>query len=143
VTQWTTVSPEETMRAGGEFAAGLRPGDCVALLGTLGAGKTCFAAGVCRALGVTVAVTSPTFALVNEYPAPFGRVVHFDMYRIARREELAEIGLDEYFTPSTIALVEWGDEYLDLLPPRILRVTLAHGAGPDERVITADSRQTA
>lgn len=140
--QWTTGSPAETLRAGEEFAARLRPGDSVALLGTLGAGKTCFAAGVCRALGVTVQVTSPTFALVNEYPAPFGRVVHFDMYRIGRREELAEIGLDEYFTPSTIALIEWGDDYLDLLPRQIIRVTFAHGDRTDDRVITVDGQPT-
>jgi tRNA threonylcarbamoyladenosine biosynthesis protein TsaE len=143
VRRWVTRSAEETGRAGEAFGAGLRPGDTVALIGTLGTGKTCFASGICRALGVAVQVTSPTFALVNEYPAPFGRVVHFDMYRIVRREELAELGFDEYFTPTTITLIEWGDEYLDLLPDRVVRVTFAHGEGPDERLIAADESPTA
>jgi tRNA threonylcarbamoyladenosine biosynthesis protein TsaE len=136
--RWVTRSPEETGRAGEEFARLLHPGDTVALIGTLGSGKTCFAAGVCRDLGVLVQVTSPTFALVNEYPAPFGRVAHFDMYRIERREELAEIGFDDYFTPATITLVEWGDKFLDLLPGGWHRVSFFHGTSREERIITAD-----
>jgi tRNA threonylcarbamoyladenosine biosynthesis protein TsaE len=136
--RFVSRSPEETVAAGAAFAATLRPGATVALLGTLGSGKTCFTSGICAHLGVPVVVTSPTFTIVNEYPAPFGRVVHVDLYRIRRREELAELGFDEYFTPSTVAIVEWGEDYLDLLPADTIRVRLAHGEHASERRIVVE-----
>ena len=81
-------SPEDTERAGADFAQTLRPGDVVTLDGDLGAGKTAFARGVLRGLGYTGRVTSPTFAIANEYSAPGGAVVHFDLYRVLGEEAL-------------------------------------------------------
>ena len=136
-----TRSPEETEAVGAAFAALLHPGDVVALVGTLGSGKTRFIAGVCRGLGVTAHVTSPTFTLINEYPAPFGVIAHIDMYRIARRSEVAEIGIEEYFSSRCICLIEWADVILDLLPPAHYRVAIAHGPGEGEREIAISDRQ--
>ena len=78
----TTTSPGETIDLGRSFAFRLRPGDVVALLGDLGTGKTRFVMGVCEALGARGHIASPTFTLINEYPAPFGIVAHIDLYRI-------------------------------------------------------------
>jgi len=128
-------SPGETEAAGREFARRLRPGDVVALEGTLGSGKTKFTAGVCAGLGAVGHVVSPTFTLINEYSAPFGIVAHIDMYRITRREEVAELGLEEYFNDRCICLIEWPGTVLDILPPAHFTVTLSHAGGESEREI--------
>lgn len=131
-------SAEETASLGRSFARSLRPGDVVALIGTLGSGKTRFAAGVCEGLGVTARVTSPTFTIINEYPAPFGMVAHVDLYRIEGRAEIADLGLEEYFNGRWICLIEWAERAADLLPPSHVRVTLSHGAGDTEREVLID-----
>lgn len=136
-------SAEETESLGRTFARSLRPGDVVALIGTLGSGKTRFVVGICDGLGVTARVTSPTFTIINEYPAPFGMVAHVDLYRIDRRGEIADLGLDEYFHARCICLIEWAEHAADLLPPAHMRVTLSHGAGEAEREILIDAGQEA
>lgn len=136
MTTLVTRTPEETERAGAEFARQLRPGDIVALTGTLGSGKTRFVAGVCAALGATGHFGSPTFALINEYPAGALTIVHADMYRITSRAEVAEVGLLEYFRPPYVCLVEWAENVLDLLPRGHYLVALEHGGDQAERRIT-------
>ncbi len=131
----TTTSPAETTDLGRSFALRLHPGDVVALLGDLGTGKTRFVMGVCDALGARGHVASPTFTLINEYPAPFGAVVHIDMYRIGSRGELRELGVEEYFDDRHVCLIEWAEEVLDLLPPEYYRVELGYGAREHERTI--------
>ena len=128
-------SAGETEAAGTAFAGRLRPGDVVALTGTLGSGKTRFVTGVCRGLGVAARVTSPTFTLINEYPAPFGMVAHIDMYRINGMKEVAELGLEEYFNDRCVCLIEWAEAVLDILPPARFHVAFAHGGTESERTI--------
>jgi len=117
-----------TAAAGARLGAAVRGGDAIALVGELGAGKTTLVAGLAAALGASVAAHSPTFALVHEYPG--GRLVvwHVDLYRIERRAELAELGLDDIVgDPRGIAVVEWADRF-DVMPADHLRVELAHAA---------------
>lgn len=128
-----THSPEETEAAGAAFAAQLRPGDVVTLDGELGAGKTAFARGVLRGLGYGGRVTSPTFAIANEYDAPGGQVAHFDLYRILEEEALFEIGFPEYLDGVRILLIEWSEHAGSLLPAAHKSVRLTYGAGADER----------
>jgi tRNA threonylcarbamoyladenosine biosynthesis protein TsaE len=130
-----THSAEETLGAGRSFAAGLRPGDVVALSGSLGSGKTQFVKGVCVALGAQGNVSSPTFTIVNEYPAPFGTVVHVDLYRIRSRTEVAELGLEEYFTDRSVTLIEWPEIVADILPAEHVEVRFEYGAGEQDRMI--------
>ncbi len=130
-----TQGPEETMALGRALGARLLPGDVVALLGDLGSGKTRFVTGACQALGVRVAVASPTFTLINEYPAPFGTVVHIDLYRIHTRRELAELGVEEYFGGETVCFIEWPELLEEFLPERHYRVRLSHGSSEGEREI--------
>lgn len=136
--QLQTHSPEETVAAGRDYSRTLRPGDCVALTGELGAGKTRFILGIAEGLGVRMHVTSPTFTLINEYPAPFGVLVHIDLYRIRRREEIAELGIDEYQGPRCICVIEWAERLGDLLSPGCRRVRIEHGVGETERVLSFD-----
>ncbi len=105
----TTTSQRETERAGGDFAAALSPGDVVALYGDLGAGKTAFVRGALRALGYGDSVTSPTFAIVNEYKTALGRVAHFDMYRIDNEDALWSTGFYDYLDGRSVLFIEWSE----------------------------------
>jgi tRNA threonylcarbamoyladenosine biosynthesis protein TsaE len=116
----------DAMQALGErLGRALRAGDVVSLVGPLGAGKTTFVQGLARGVGVPPErhVASPTFALVTEHP---GRVplVHADLYRIAHRSELLELGLDDAFDRAAVA-IEWLDRFPDAAPADRLELTIA------------------
>jgi tRNA threonylcarbamoyladenosine biosynthesis protein TsaE len=116
VRELPTVS--DTRRLGRAIAARLEPGDLVLLSGDLGAGKTMLAGAIARALGVEVAVTSPTFALVHEYETTRGLLLHADLYRLLGPDlgrEVARLGLRERRAEGAIVLVEWGDDALEAL----------------------------
>jgi tRNA threonylcarbamoyladenosine biosynthesis protein TsaE len=128
----------ETEALGGRLASELAPGDVVLVEGELGAGKTTFVRGACRALGVIVPVTSPTFTIGHLYRAG-GRacVAHVDLYRLASLAGEDPDLLADYVGPDTIAFVEWpaaGEQELTQLGHVAARVRLEH-AGDDEREI--------
>ena len=133
-TELVSTSREATEAAGERLGARLGPGDVVALVGELGAGKTCFIQGLVRGLGVTTHATSPTFVLINQYR---GRVpvYHVDAYRTESLAELLDIGLPELFAGAGVTVVEWADKLLPLLPPGTIEVTIA-GVGDEPRQIT-------
>lgn len=117
-----TASAAETRRLGRAAAKQLRAGDVVGLYGTLGAGKTVFAQGLCEGLGLTAEqVTSPTFTMLREYDGGAWPVYHFDAYRIETPGEFFELGYEEYFFGNGICIVEWADRVEPLLPPETLR----------------------
>lgn len=128
-------STDETIQLGRTFGMTLKPGDIVVLSGELGAGKTKFITGVCESMGVHGHVGSPTFTLINEYPATRCTVVHIDLYRITSERELIELGVEEYFNERYICLIEWGERMREFLPPSRIFVTLAYGKTDTERVI--------
>ena len=97
----------------------------VALFGEMGAGKTTLVKALCKALGVTMEVSSPTFSLVNEYPDAAGLpVYHFDFYRIDDIREAYDLGYEEYFFSGHYCFVEWPEKILNLLPPNTVSVTI-------------------
>ena len=115
-----------TEEVGARLAALLEPGDVVALVGELGAGKTCLARGIARGLGIDEPVTSPTFILVAEYRTPGGMALyHADCYRLdAPAAEAMDIGLDELMDGRGVCVVEWAERVASLLPPDHLRIEL-------------------
>jgi tRNA threonylcarbamoyladenosine biosynthesis protein TsaE len=125
-------SPEETERIAASVARDLVVGDVVTVAGELGAGKTTFIRGACRALGVTAPVTSPTYTIGNRYR---GRVdvSHLDLYRFGPLSEADWGDLEPYFDDA-IAFVEWPDAAAAYLPPPRLRVGLRL-FGPEHRLI--------
>lgn len=133
--QYLSHSPEETEEIGARYAESLHAGDAVALDGELGAGKTAFARGVLRGLGYTGRVTSPTFAIANEYETARGSAVHFDLYRILGEDALYELGFEEYFDGRRILLIEWSENACGLLPERLKTVRISYGDGPEARKI--------
>lgn len=121
-----THSETETEALGAALGRLLQPGDVLALVGDLGAGKTCLARGVACGLGVAETVTSPTFILVAEYATARGfPLYHADCYRLERAAAEAQaIGLDELLVDDGVAIVEWAERIEPLLPPDHLHVTL-------------------
>jgi tRNA threonylcarbamoyladenosine biosynthesis protein TsaE len=126
-------SPEETEAIGAALAAELRPGDVITVSGELGAGKTTFVRGACRALGVEQPVTSPTYTVGNRYRGDID-VSHLDLYRLQGFSSAEWGDLEPYFEDAVV-FVEWPEAAKDALPdPRVV-VTLSH-ASPERRVIT-------
>jgi tRNA threonylcarbamoyladenosine biosynthesis protein TsaE len=128
-------SPEDTRAVGAALGALLRPGDAVALTGELGAGKTTLVHGVADALGYTGQVQSPTFTLVREYRADRLTLLHVDVYRLDRIQDVLDLGLDERLDEAAL-LVEWGDAVEGVLPPDHLVVELTVRDDDDARRIS-------
>jgi tRNA threonylcarbamoyladenosine biosynthesis protein TsaE len=145
VVELKAASPGETRELGRRLGAAAAAGDCVGLVGDLGAGKTCFVQGVAAGLGVPAEarVTSPTFTLVNIYRGGRIDLVHSDLYRIERAAELVELGLDDVIGEALVC-VEWSDRF-DVLPADSLVIELsiddpgrllrATAGGPDSEAL--------
>lgn len=99
-----------------EFVSQIGEKRVFAFYGGMGAGKTTFIKAVCDQLGVNDAVTSPTFAIVNEYNSQMGPIYHFDFYRIKRASEVLDIGFDDYIYSGNLCLMEWPELIEDFLP---------------------------
>jgi len=124
-----STSAVETRRLGEQLGRLLRRGQVVALIGELGAGKTCLTQGIASGLGVERPVTSPTFIIVNEYRTADGETFcHVDCFRFPAdgAPEALAMGMDEMMGEDAICVVEWADRIEPLLPPDHLRVTLTY-----------------
>ncbi len=118
-----TSSAEQTREVAEALASLLRSRDAVVLMGELGAGKTTFAQGVARGLGIEEQVSSPTFTLIKEYSGILD-LAHVDVYRLERLQDVVDLGLEELGGGDDVLLVEWGDTIEELLPDERLRVEL-------------------
>lgn len=131
---------EGTLALGAEISGLLGPGDVLALVGDLGAGKTTLTQGLMNGLGYHEAVTSPTFSLVQEYRGGSLEVFHFDFYRVEDEHELLELGWDDYLDRGGVVIVEWPGRFPELLPKGALWLELSHERdGRRVRVIEAPS----
>jgi tRNA threonylcarbamoyladenosine biosynthesis protein TsaE len=109
-------SPEEMEQLGRMAAAQARPGDVFALVGGLGAGKTCWARGFVAGAGSGAGVTSPTFGLLHEYGGGRVPLFHLDFYRLETASELIALGWDELLEQDGVVIAEWADRFPELLP---------------------------
>ncbi len=134
------TSPEQTFALGERLGAAAAPGTVVALVGDLGVGKTLFAQGVGRGLGVPGLVTSPTFVLMRVHEGGRLPLVHADIYRLCDEDEAEHIGLPEALEADSVALVEWADQLPGLLPADHLRVMLRWLPGrPEHRELRVEA----
>lgn len=119
-------SPADTARLAATLAASLRGGDCLALYGALGAGKTVFAAALKDALGALGEMQSPTFTMLRSYEQQGGGPAfhHFDAYRLSGPEEWYDLGFSEVIEDGGIALIEWADVVEAALPERTIRIRI-------------------
>lgn len=126
---------EETIRFGERLGRLLTPGQIIALVGELGAGKTTLVKGIAKGLGVKESrvVKSPTFALVHRYEGHIP-VYHFDAYRLEDAHEMFDIGSDEMLLGEGVSLVEWADKVFECLPDDYVKITLT-ATSRNERII--------
>lgn len=126
VQSFRTHSPEETQAIGERVGQNLKPGDIVALIGDLGAGKTCLTQGIARGVKIepNQIVNSPSYTLINEYAGKIP-IYHIDLYRLQRQEEILDLGLEEYLEGNGICIIEWADRMLDLLPEGCMTIELS------------------
>jgi len=115
LTDIITNSPEETIEFGKKFANELSPGDVVALIGELGAGKTLLTKGICLGLDYLGEVTSPSFVRVHSYSHAIP-IYHIDFYLLRSEEEVFDLGLDEIYGSGGIVIVEWAQRFPKMLP---------------------------
>ena len=135
--KYITSSPEETEKLGFELGKKLRGGEVIAYRGGLGMGKTCFTRGLALGLGYTGEVTSPTFALINEYLDGRLPLYHFDMYRISGWEDLYSTGFFEYLEKGGVIAAEWSENIENALPENTVTVSF-RALGDERREITID-----
>lgn len=131
-----TNSYKETEEFASNFSKNLRPGDVIAYEGSMGMGKTVFTRGIVKGLGGDDVVSSPTFALVNEYETPLCPVYHFDMYRVNTYDDLYSTGFFDYLENGSILLIEWSENIYEALPENTVFVNISKGEEENKRTIT-------
>ena len=117
-------SPEDTFALGKQIGESVAPGSVLTLVGDLGVGKTVFTQGLAEGLGISDAVNSPTFTIIQIYESGRLPLYHFDVYRIADVEEMDEIGYEDYFFGDGVCLIEWAELIRDILPEQCVEVTI-------------------
>ncbi len=118
-------SLEEIKEAVKQFVSSIGSDNVFAFYGAMGAGKTTFIKAICETLGVKDVITSPTFAIVNEYTDGKGMpIYHFDFYRIKKLEEVYDMGYADYFDSGNLCLLEWPELIEELLPTNVVKVTI-------------------
>ena len=115
---------EHIREAAREFVENIGDRTVFAFYGHMGAGKTTFIKAICEELGVEDVITSPTFAIVNEYTAQEGPIYHFDFYRIKKLEEVYDMGFEDYFYSGSLCLIEWPELIEEVLPDDAVKVTI-------------------
>ena len=123
---------KQTEEFGFEYAKTLKSGDVVVLNGEMGAGKTVFAKGVARGLGVKDEVLSPTYAYMNDYG---GKLYHFDCYRLQSGAQAEALGLCDYFYADGVCLIEWAQNIAEVLPENVKTVTIEKTGDNTRRII--------
>lgn len=135
-----TRSEEQTFALGQQLGRAASPGEVYALIGDLGVGKTVFTKGFASGLGISEAVNSPTFTIVQIYEEGRIPLYHFDVYRLEEPEEMDEIGYEDYFFGQGVCLVEWANMMEELMPPHTKWITIRKelSNGFDYRMITIE-----
>ena len=121
----TIKSLDTIHEAAKEFVNGMDDGKVFAFYGKMGAGKTTFIKALCEILGVEDVITSPTFAIINEYTdGNDDPIYHFDFYRIKKLEEVYDMGYEDYFYSGNLCLLEWPELIEEILPENVIKVTI-------------------
>lgn len=119
-----TNNADETYEVGEKLGKIALPGHIITLSGDLGVGKTVFAKGFARGLGIDEPITSPTFTILQEYITGRIPLYHFDVYRVSDPEEMYEVGFDDYLYGNGVCLIEWAELIKDILPANIISINI-------------------
>ncbi|MCF2652039.1 tRNA (adenosine(37)-N6)-threonylcarbamoyltransferase complex ATPase subunit type 1 TsaE [Anaeromassilibacillus senegalensis] len=134
---YISSSVADTEKLAARLAEKLRGGEVIAFTGSMGMGKTAFTRGLVLALGGGDVVSSPTFALVNEYETRL-TVQHFDMYRVSGWDDLYSTGFFDYLDTDNVLVIEWSENIDGALPDNTIRIDIQKGEAETERIITID-----
>lgn len=133
--KYKSESALQTEKIGNILAKSIPYGSVIAMFGDLGAGKTAFTRGFTKGMGISSDVSSPTFALVNEYRGEKKTLYHFDMYRISGWDDLYSTGYFDYLDEGASLIIEWSENIEAVLPEDCIRVTISKTENTDERII--------
>ncbi len=133
-----TNSPEETIRVAEKLGSQIGAGDIIVFKGGLGAGKTTFTRGLALGLGMKDVVSSPTFALVNDYRGDKITLYHFDMYRINSEEDLESTGFYDYPFEENAAVIEWSENISEFLPENTIYISINRLSENEREIIIED-----
>ncbi len=133
--EYISRSEEQTEQIAVALAAALKGGETIAFYGGLGMGKTCFVRGLAKGLGYKGSVSSPTFAIVNEYKGGRFDLYHFDMYRISNWEDLFSTGFYDYLEYDNIIAVEWSENIEAALPENTVRITFTRLSDTERKIV--------
>ena len=135
--RFVSHSVQDTEKIAAKLAEKLKGGEVIAFTGPMGMGKTAFTRGLVLALGGGDVVSSPTFALVNEYDARL-TVQHFDMYRVDSWDDLYSTGFFDYLGTDCVLVIEWSENVAGALPEDVIAVDIRSGEGDNDRIITIE-----
>jgi len=133
---YQSKSFEETVQIGESLGEKLNGGELILLNGRLGSGKTCFTKGLAKALSVEDIITSPSFTLMNVYRGSSLTLYHLDLYRIESNDTLIDYELEEYFTPDSVVVIEWGDRLEEMYDLKEIIEVQIEVLDEDQRQIT-------
>ncbi|MBR6538431.1 MAG: tRNA (adenosine(37)-N6)-threonylcarbamoyltransferase complex ATPase subunit type 1 TsaE [Bacteroides sp.] len=133
-------SLEKIQEAAKTFVANMGDNTVFAFYGKMGAGKTTFVKAICEELGVEDTITSPTFAIVNEYRSDLAGelIYHFDFYRIKKLDEVYDMGYEDYFYSGAICFIEWPELIEELLPGNTVKVSIEETESGEREVILSE-----
>jgi tRNA threonylcarbamoyladenosine biosynthesis protein TsaE len=133
-------SLEKIQEAAKNFVANMGDNTVFAFYGKMGAGKTTFVKAICEELGVEDTITSPTFAIVNEYRSDLAGelIYHFDFYRIKKLDEVYDMGYEDYFYSGAICFIEWPELIEELLPSNTVKVSIEELESGEREVILSE-----
>ncbi len=140
MTKYTSTSLNETLKIAKDLAKTLKPNDIIAYSGSMGMGKTAFTRGLVEGLGGGDIVSSPTFAIINQYDCPNLIVYHFDMYRVETWDDLYSTAFFDYLDTGAIIIIEWSENITAALPENVIYVDIALGEDENSRIISIDRR---
>lgn len=130
-------SPEQTQLIAEKIGKKVKPGTVIAFFGGLGMGKTAFTRGLARGMGINADVSSPTFAIVNDYGGN-PPLVHFDMYKVESWDDLYSSGFFDYLDMGAVLCVEWSENIENALPEGTVRVNISQGEKENQRIIEVE-----
>ena len=138
--RFVSDSVSQTQSIAESLGRTLKSGTVVAYFGGLGMGKTAFTRGLAKGMGITADVSSPTFAIVNDYGGN-PPLVHFDMYKVESWDDLYSSGFFDYLDMGAVLAVEWSENIENALPENTVRVTISQGENENQRIITIEGAE--
>ena len=130
-----THTAEETIALGEKIGALLKPGDVIAMSGTLAAGKTTITKGIAKALGIADTITSPTFCLISEYYGEKMPLYHMDVYRLEGEEDFINLGVEDMLYGQGVCIIDWSEKVKKEIPKKAIRLAITPTSETEREIV--------